>query len=141
MEAEPLPVYPSLDVIVLSVILLTREIKGQRFSVSVQKDHTNIIIDTGPDFRNQALQHNIEYIDACLYTHCHYDHVGGINDLRAFTLQHGESVQVWLDKTTYKALKRHYPYFFHSKIPSQLKLSANCFTTKYQFKKYFFFKR
>ena len=114
--------------------------KRQRFSISVQKGHTTIIIDTGPDFRNQAIQNNIKVVDAVLYTHCHYDHVGGINDLRAFTLKHGNSVQVWLDKITYKTFKRHYPYFFHSKIPGQLKLSASCFTTKYQLKKYFLLK-
>lgn len=58
--------------------------KRLRSSVLVQTHGMNIVIDPGPDFREQALSNGISSIDAVLVTHSHYDHVGGIDDLRPF---------------------------------------------------------
>lgn len=58
--------------------------KRLRASVLVKTHGMNILIDPSADFRAQALQHNIFDIDAVLITHSHYDHVGGIDDLRPF---------------------------------------------------------
>ena len=58
--------------------------KRLRCSAMVKVEGKNILIDCGPDFRQQALRGKISKIDALLLTHEHFDHVGGIDDLRAF---------------------------------------------------------
>jgi phosphoribosyl 1,2-cyclic phosphate phosphodiesterase len=55
-----------------------------RSSVLIEQDGTNLLIDCGPDFRQQALRAHIHRIDAVLITHEHYDHMGGLDDLRPF---------------------------------------------------------
>ena len=59
-----------------------------RTSAIVEIEGKNILIDCGPDFRQQMLRFHIKRIDAVLVTHIHYDHTGGIDDLRPF----GETV-------------------------------------------------
>lgn len=58
--------------------------KRLRASVLVETEKTSVLIDCGPDFRYQALRADIQKIDAVLITHEHYDHVGGLDDLRPF---------------------------------------------------------
>ncbi len=58
--------------------------KRLRPSVLLQHGSKNILIDAGPDFRNQALKYKIKHISATILTHVHYDHIGGLDDLRIF---------------------------------------------------------
>ena len=58
--------------------------KRQRCALLVQSDTTTILVDAGPDIRNQLLPHNLTKIDAVLITHTHSDHVAGLDDLRVF---------------------------------------------------------
>ncbi|HRS54726.1 MAG TPA: MBL fold metallo-hydrolase, partial [Bacteroidales bacterium] len=58
--------------------------KRFRASVLVNVKDVNIVIDCGPDFRSQMLRQNVEDIDAILITHQHRDHIGGLDDVRAF---------------------------------------------------------
>ena len=73
----------------------------------------NLLIDTSPDLRTQALRHNISHLDAVLYTHSHADHVLGLDDLRAFNFIHGRAIDCYASAATFASLERTFPYVFH----------------------------
>lgn len=81
-----------------------------RASIFVRTRGLNLLIDASPDFRQQALSHNIREIDAVLLTHSHYDHVGGIDDLRPFCI-YGD-LPIYLRKDVADDLRRRIDYSF-----------------------------
>lgn len=81
--------------------------KRLRSSVLVSVDTKEILIDCGPDFRQQAIVNDISTISAVLLTHEHFDHVTGIDDLRAY----GE-VEIYAEERVCQSLKRTIPYCF-----------------------------
>jgi phosphoribosyl 1,2-cyclic phosphate phosphodiesterase len=83
-----------------------------RCSILVQTDTTTIIIDTGPDFRQQMLRHNTQQLDAVLYTHSHKDHVAGLDDVRAFNFKQEIDMPVYCTLPTQQALKQEFSYIF-----------------------------
>lgn len=71
-----------------------------RPSVLLSVDGVNILIDTSSDFRQQMLRHAVTRIDAVLYTHHHFDHIGGFDDLRQFNFLQREAMKLYgLDET------------------------------------------
>ena len=76
----------------------------------IETENTRILIDCGPDFRQQMLSQKFRRIDAVLLTHVHYDHVGGLDDLRPFCT-FGE-VNVYADGATADGLRHTIPYCF-----------------------------
>jgi phosphoribosyl 1,2-cyclic phosphate phosphodiesterase len=72
----------------------------------------SFVIDTGPDFRQQALRAKIARVDAVLYTHSHADHSHGIDDLRAFTFWQKELIPCYGDARTCEDFGRKFPYAF-----------------------------
>ena len=82
-----------------------------RCSAVVETDGGNILIDCGPDFVSQILGHfNFKPIDAVLLTHSHYDHVGGIDDLRPYCTPEG--FPVYCQKDVEEDLRSRIPYCF-----------------------------
>ncbi len=81
-----------------------------RSSVLVESGTTRILVDCGPDFRQQALALPFGRIDAVLLTHSHYDHVGGIDDLRPFCKFGG--VDMYANRITADCVKHNIPYCF-----------------------------
>ena len=55
-----------------------------RSSILIQTETTSVVIDTGPDFRQQMLREKVDRLDAVVFTHEHKDHVAGMDDVRAF---------------------------------------------------------
>ncbi len=86
--------------------------KRLRTSALIEHKGKNIVIDTGPDFRQQMLRENILRIDAILYTHEHRDHIAGMDELRAFNFIHKEPIDVYAEESVQKALNATFPYAF-----------------------------
>lgn len=81
-----------------------------RCSVLVETDETRLLIDCGPDFRQQILPKPFRRIDGILITHSHYDHVGGMDDIRPYC-QFGE-INVYADPVARKGMLEMLPYCF-----------------------------
>ncbi|NDP21883.1 MAG: MBL fold metallo-hydrolase [Paludibacter sp.] len=81
--------------------------KRLRASVFIDNDENQILIDCGPDLRQQLLLHNVNKISAILLTHEHYDHVGGLDDVRPLGV-----AQVYAEKKVLGIIRRNMPYCF-----------------------------
>lgn len=101
--------------------------KRLRCSALIETPTTRVLIDVGPDFRQQMLPLEFKKIDAVLLTHIHYDHVGGLDDLRPFC-QFGE-VNIYADKITCDGLMQTIPYCFsENRYPGAPKISLHTLT-------------
>lgn len=74
----------------------------------------SILIDVGPDFRTQAIKYKIDHLDGLLLTHTHFDHIAGIDDLRAYYLQTKKKLPCLLSKESLDDLKTRYDYLFRT---------------------------
>ncbi len=86
--------------------------KRTRPSIAVQYEGHIVLIDSGPDFRQQALREGINHIDAVLYTHAHADHILGLDDLRPLSFQRKEKIPLYADQATASVLERMFEYTF-----------------------------
>lgn len=88
----------------------------------------NVVIDTTPDFRFQALRSGIDHLDAILYTHAHADHILGLDDIRPFNQKQHSAIPVYASEETIGILRRTFAYVFEprtteSSVP-QIELHA-----------------
>ena len=72
----------------------------------------NIVIDTGPDFRQQMLRENVQSLDAVLFTHEHKDHIAGMDDIRAFNYRAKEPMEIYASELVEIGLKKEFHYVF-----------------------------
>jgi phosphoribosyl 1,2-cyclic phosphate phosphodiesterase len=83
-----------------------------RCSCLVEVDGLHLLIDAGPDLRLQCLETGIKRIDAVLLTHEHFDHVAGLDDLRAFILARRAPIPVYTSGRTARILRKRMDYIF-----------------------------
>lgn len=86
--------------------------KRLRPSVLISYQGRNILIDTTPDFRYQALRAGIARIDAVLYTHSHADHIMGLDDLRPFNFLQREVIPIYASDEHFRYIRAVFPYVF-----------------------------
>jgi phosphoribosyl 1,2-cyclic phosphate phosphodiesterase len=84
-----------------------------RPSVAVQWNDHRVLIDTGPDFREQALREKIRHIDAVFYTHAHADHILGLDDLRPLSFHHPNGhIPLYADDSSARIIEKIFDYTF-----------------------------
>lgn len=94
-------------------VCLSKDAKDKRLRVSVwiHSEDFSIVIDCGPDFRQQMLTSNCNYIDALLFTHEHADHTAGLDDIRPFYFKQGP-IPVYAHKRVLENLEKRFDYIF-----------------------------
>lgn len=86
--------------------------KRMRVSVLVETGGVNLLLDTSPDLRQQALRHDMRRVDAVLYTHDHADHTQGLDDMRSFNYLADAAIPVYGDAATIGHVQQRFPYAF-----------------------------
>jgi phosphoribosyl 1,2-cyclic phosphate phosphodiesterase len=97
-------------------VCLSKDIRDKRLRTSafVEIGDTNILIDAGPDLRQQLLCNNIVRINAVLVTHEHKDHIGGIDDIRPINFLMKETMHIYGLKRVLNIIAKDYDYAFNS---------------------------
>lgn len=104
-----------------------------RCSALVEHEGTTLLIDCGPDFREQMLRADVKNIDALLMTHKHYDHVVGIDDLRPYT--RAKELPIFADRETEMQIRAFFPYCFgRVKYPGVANIKVNSIDHKTPFR-------
>jgi phosphoribosyl 1,2-cyclic phosphate phosphodiesterase len=87
--------------------------RDKRLRVSVLIEHAgqSVLVDTSIDFRQQALRHGLKRLDAVLVTHCHMDHVFGLDDIRPFNFRYGP-LGLYANEPAWRDLRRIFSYVF-----------------------------
>ena len=101
--------------------------KRLRCSSLIEVGNKHILIDCGPDFRYQMIRAGVMRIDAVLLTHHHYDHIGGLDDLRPYS--RNQDVPIYAEAYVHKAIRRCLPYAFTDhRYPGVPQLRLNTIT-------------
>ncbi len=98
-------------------VCLSKNPKDQRLrsSILIESPQTTLVIDAGPDFRQQMLRTGVQKLDAVLLTHEHKDHIAGLDDVRAFNFKQEADMPVYCTTGVETALRREFHYAFSEK--------------------------
>jgi phosphoribosyl 1,2-cyclic phosphate phosphodiesterase len=86
--------------------------KRRRCAIFIEAGGQRILVDTGPDLREQCISAGIGAIDALLYTHAHADHVHGIDDLRSINNVIMAPIEAYADEQVFARIRSRFPYVF-----------------------------
>ncbi len=86
--------------------------KRLRSSILVESPTTTLVVDSGPDFRQQMLTHQVDQLDAILFTHSHKDHIAGLDDVRAYNYFQQKPMDVYATEATLNRVKVEFDYAF-----------------------------
>lgn len=86
-----------------------------RSSIMIQWNGTTLVVDSGPDFRQQMLRENVRDVDAILFTHEHKDHTGGLDDVRSFNYLKQKPMDVFAEERVIRSLQQEFAYVFAEK--------------------------
>lgn len=87
--------------------------KRLRVSVWIHDENNSVLIDCGPDFRQQMLSSHCQKVDSILFTHEHSDHTAGLDDIRPFNFKQGE-IPIYAHKRVLENLKKRFEYIFET---------------------------
>ena len=105
--------------------------KRLRSSVLVEQGEQTVVIDTGPDFRQQMLRSECSKLNAVLFTHEHRDHISGLDDIRAFNYIQKSPMDVYGEERVMRALNSSFPYVFaEKKYPGIPQVRMHTITTE-----------
>ena len=97
-----------------------------RTSIHVEVDGLSLVVDTGPDFRNQVLRERIKWLDAVIFTHEHKDHTAGLDEVRSFNFKQKSDMPIYGEERLLNQLKQDYGYIFApNKYPGVPRVLAN----------------
>ncbi len=83
-----------------------------RTSILIEHNQLRLVVDTGPDFRQQMLRANVQGLEALMFTHEHKDHVAGLDDVRAFNFKQNKHMPIYATEFVQQTLKREFLYAF-----------------------------
>ncbi|MEE8349327.1 MAG: MBL fold metallo-hydrolase [Acidobacteriota bacterium] len=89
--------------------------KRLRASLLIESE-VNVVIDTSVDFRTQMLRHNVTKLDAVVYTHCHVDHILGLDDVYPFNMWSGETTQAYGSPATLEEIQMTFRHLFRGEL-------------------------
>lgn len=95
--------------------------RRRRTSLYVQTNDLGILVDTPPDFREQALDYKIPRVDAVFFTHSHADHIFGFDDIRRYNTLQGGVIPAYANNDTLQDLRRIFNYISTEKEPGYYK--------------------
>lgn len=105
--------------------------KRLRTSIHLQIDDKSLVIDTGPDFRQQMIREDIKQLDAVLFTHEHKDHTAGLDDIRPFNFRQRRDMPIYGRQQVIDQIKIEFAYAFGEKrYPGVPQILANTITNR-----------